>query len=182
MPRKKTTYQLEPVDVPLMFPAIEGDVENADGGIGNVHATRDLVVHVTYTLHTPVGTTFQLFWGGTTPVGFYLVRDGDPPRTRFPLTVPLSFIREPWAFPVYCKIISSEDGPSQTLPLRLRVKLGRPGGKAPEPTAAGNRNLVFALEPEVELEGVSEEKAKECVLVTCHKWENMNVYDQLILA
>ncbi|TFY90229.1 hypothetical protein DYL59_08945 [Pseudomonas kairouanensis] len=182
MSRKKAKYQLEPVDVPLMFPAIEGDVENADGGIGIVHATRDLVVHVTYPFLTPVGTVFQLFWGSSSPVGFYLVRDGDPPRTRFPLTVPVQFIREPRAFPVYCKIISNEDGPPQTPPLNLRVNLGRPGGQAPEPIAGGNRNLVLELEPEVDLEGVSEQKAKVGVFVTCRKWLNMRVYDQLILA
>lgn len=178
----KPKYTFDPVDIPLMFPVIEGDVESADGGVGLLHATRDLVAHVTYLLSTPVGTTFQLFWGGAAPVGFYLVRDGDPPRTRFPLTVPVQFIREHWADPVYCKIISSEDGPSQTPPLRVRVNLVRPGGIAPEPTAGGNRKLLFDLEPEVALEGVSETKAKEGTVVTCHKWENMRLYDRLMFA
>lgn len=182
MTPKKATVQLDKVDIPMMYPAIEGDVEGAEGGVGIVHATRDLIVHVTYPFLAPVGTVFQLFWGTSSPVGFYLVRDGDPPRTRFPLTVPVQFIREPRAYPGYSKIISNEDGPPQTPPLNLRVNLVRPGGEAPEPIAGGNRNLVFELEPEVELEGVSEQKAKEGVLVTCRKWQNMRVYDQLILA
>ena len=101
----KQKRQLQPVDIPLMFPPIEDDVEGADGGIGKLHVTRDLVVYVDYPFSAPVGTTFQLIWHGPTPVGFYLVRDGDPPRTRFPITVPAHAILEGWADAVYCKII-----------------------------------------------------------------------------
>ena len=178
--RKK--HQLDPIDIPLMFPRIEDDLERADGGVGRLHVTRDLVVYVTYPFDVSVGTTFQLIWQGAAPVGFYLVREGDLPRTRYPLTVPSNVIRERWADPVYCKIIPSNDEPQQTPPLRLRVNLQRPGGKAPEPTEEGHRGLVFDLEPEVALEGVDETKAKQGVVVTCRKWENMAVYDLLTLT
>jgi len=178
----KQKHQLEPVDIPLMFPRIEDDVEGADGGLGSLHVTRDLVVHVNYASPVPAGTTFQLMWQGANPVGFHLVRVGDPPRTRFPITVPVNVIRERWADPVYCRIIPSNAPPQQTLPLRLRVNLQRPGGKAPEPTEDGHRGLVFELEPDVALEGVSEKKAKVGVLVTCRKWQNMGAYDLLTLV
>ena len=178
----KQKRQLDPVDIPLMFPRIKGDVEGADGGLGSLHVTRDLIVHVTYPSPVPVGTTFQLMWQGPNPVGFHLVRDSDPSRTRFPITIPAHVIREGWADPVYCRIIPSNDNPPQTPPLRLRVNLLRPGGQAPEPTGDGHRGLVFELEPEVALGGVDQNKAKVGVKVTCRKWQNMRVYDLLTLA
>lgn len=174
--------QLEPVDIPLMFPPIEGDVEAADGGIGKLHVTRPLVVYVTYPFAAPVGTTFQLIWERSSPVGYYLVRDGDPPRSRFPITVPIDVIREGLTQGVYCKIIPDNEAPQQTPPLRLRINLERPGGKAPEPTDNGHGGLVFELEEQVRLEGVDEKKAKVGVDVICRKWENMGPYDVITLV
>ncbi|MEW5749859.1 hypothetical protein [Pseudomonas lactis] len=182
MVRNLDKHVLEPVDIPLMYPPIADDAEGADGGIGRLHVTRDLVVYVDYPFSAPVGTTFQLIWHGPTPVGFYLVRDGDPPRTRFPLTVPAHSILEGWADAMYCRIIPDNEPPQQTPPLRLRINLQRPGGKAPEPTDKGHGGLVFKLEPQVELEGVDEQKARDGVTVTCHKWENMGPYDLLTLV
>ncbi|MBN1079620.1 hypothetical protein JNO13_01610 [Pseudomonas sp. 1079] len=61
--RPSLTPNLPVVDIPLMHPPIEGDIENADGGIGVSHTMRPLVVHIDRPDGTPEGTLFELYWG-----------------------------------------------------------------------------------------------------------------------
>ncbi|PFG71763.1 hypothetical protein DM05_2136 [Pseudomonas poae] len=173
--------ELPPVDIPLMQPPIAGDVENADGGIGVSHTLRPLVVHIDRPTNTPEGTFFELFWGGGDPVAYNLIREGDQNLTRIPFTVPYDSIREPWADPVYVRVIRSSGNESRTQPLRLRVNLQHPGGQDPNP-APGNQGLVFELPDDVRLGGVSADRARQGVEVVVRHWLNMAAYDLLILV
>ena len=84
MVRNLDKHVLEPVDIPLMYPPIADDAEGADGGIGRLHVTRDLVVYVDYPFSAPVGTTFQLIWHGPTPVPARPARLAAEWGSRFP--------------------------------------------------------------------------------------------------
>ncbi|MBF6029856.1 hypothetical protein ICY20_19060, partial [Pseudomonas sp. P115] len=123
---------LPPVEIGLLYPPIPGDRERADGGIGLRHVEVPLVVHIARPLNTPIATTFQFYWAGVL-VALSQIRDGDEHLTRIPFTVPLNVVREAWADPVFANVIRTSGNNSQTLPLRLRVNLRRPGGQAPEP-------------------------------------------------
>ncbi|WP_330215922.1 hypothetical protein [Pseudomonas sp. AM8] len=173
--------ELPPVDIPLMQPPIAGDLEEADGGIGVSHTLRPLVVHIDRPSSTPEGTFFELFWGGGDPVAYNLIREGDQNLTRIPFTVPYDSIREPWADPVYVRVIRSSGNESRTQPLRLRVNLQHPGGQDPNP-APGNQGLVFELPDDVRLGGVSADRARQGVEVIVRHWLNMAAYDLLILV
>ncbi|CAI8866618.1 FlgD_ig domain-containing protein [Pseudomonas marginalis] len=173
--------ELPPVDIPLMQPPIAGDLEEADGGIGVSHTLRPLVVHIDRPSSTPEGTFFELFWGGGDPVAYNLIREGDQNLTRIPFTVPYDSIREPWADPVYVRVIRSSGNESRTQPLRLRVNLQHPGGQDPNP-APGNQGLVFELPDDVRLGGVSADRARQGVEVVVRHWLNMAAYDLLILV
>ncbi|QHF44916.1 hypothetical protein PspS35_14440 [Pseudomonas sp. S35] len=173
--------ELPAVDIPLMQPPIEGDLEKADGGIGVSHTMRPLVVHIDRPDSTPEGTHFELIWGGGTPVAFNLIREGDENLARIPFTVPSDSIREAWADPVYVQVIRSNANPSRTRPLRLRVNLQHPGGQDPNP-APGNQGLVFELPDDVRLGGVSADRARQGVEVIVRHWLNMAAYDLLILV
>ncbi|MBL4981443.1 hypothetical protein [Pseudomonas fluorescens] len=179
--RPSLTPNLPVVDVPLMHPPIEGDIENADGGIGVSHTMRPLVVHIDRPDGTPEGTLFELYWGPGSPVAFNLIREGDEHLTRIPFTVPFDSIREPWADPVQVLVICGSDDNSQTAPLRLRVNLQHPGGEDLNP-APGNQNLMLELPEDVRLEGVNDERAKLGVEIICRHWSNMAAYDLLIVV
>jgi len=179
--RPSLTPNLPVVDIPLMHPPIEGDIENADGGIGVSHTMRPLVVHIDRPDGTPEGTLFELYWGPGNPVAFNLIREGDEHLTRIPFTVPFDSIREPWADPVQVLVICGSDDNSQTAPLRLRVNLQHPGGEDLNP-APGNQNLMLELPEDVRLEGVNDERAKLGVEIICRHWSNMAAYDLLIVV
>lgn len=172
---------LPPVDIPLLQPPIEGDVDKADGGVGVSHILRPLVVHIDRPDNTPKDTLFELFWGPGTPVAFNLIREGDEALTRIPFTVPLNSINESWADPVYARVIRPSGDPSQTRPLRLRVNLQYPGGQDPNP-APGNQGLVFELPEDVRRGGVDAARAKQGVEVIFRYWLNMAAYDLLIFV
>ncbi|MGN8103354.1 hypothetical protein [Pseudomonas sp. 22072] len=179
--RPSLTPNLPVVDIPLMHPPIEGDIENADGGIGVSHTMRPLVVHIDRPDGTPEGTLFELYWGPGSPVAFNLIREGDEHLTRIPFTVPFDSIRESWADPVQVLVIRGSDDNSQTAPLRLRVNLQHPGGEDLNP-APGNQNLILELPEGVRLEGVNDERAKLGVEIICRHWSNMAAYDLLIVV
>lgn len=179
--RPSLTPNLPVVDIPLMHPPIEGDIENADGGIGVSHTMRPLVVHIDRPDGTPEGTLFELYWGPGSPVAFNLIREGDEHLTRIPFTVPFDSIRESWADPVQVLVIRGSDDNSQTAPLRLRVNLQHPGGEDLNP-APGNQNLILELPEDVRLEGVNDERAKLGVEIICRHWSNMAAYDLLIVV
>lgn len=179
--RPSLTPNLPVVDIPLMHPPIEGDIENADGGIGVSHTMRPLVVHIDRPDGTPEGTLFELYWGPGSPVAFNLIREGDEHLTRIPFTVPFDSIRESWADPVQVLVIRGSDDNSQTAPLRLRVNLQHPGGEDLNP-APGNQNLMLELPEDVRLEGVNDERAKLGVEIICRHWSNMAAYDLLIVV
>ena len=179
--RPNLRAELPAVDIPLMQPPIEGDFEQADGGIGVSHTMRPLVVHIDRPDGTPEGTLFELFWGPGNPVAFNLIREGDEQLTRIPFTVPPDSIRESWADPVYVLVIRGSGNDAQTRPLRLRVNLEHPGGEDLNPLP-GNQNLVFELPEDVRLGGVSADRAKEGVDVLVRHWQNMAAYDVLILV
>lgn len=180
-PKSPFKADLPPVEIGLLYPPIPGDHENADGGIGLRHVEVPLVVHIARPPATPRGTSFQLYWAGVA-VAFNQIREGDEGLTRIPFTVPLNVVREAWASPVFVRVIRPSDNSSETAPLRLRVTLKRPAGLAPEPTQNGNRNLVLALPPDVEIGGVSDDRAKLGVEVTIRHWLNMAAYDFLRLV
>uniref|UniRef100_UPI000A847DD6 hypothetical protein n=1 Tax=Pseudomonas fluorescens TaxID=294 RepID=UPI000A847DD6 len=173
--------ELPPVDIPLLHPAIEGDIEKADGGIGVSHTLRPLVVHIDRPDNTPLDTLFELFWGPGNPVAFNLIREGDEQLRRIPFTVPTDDIRESWADPVYVVVSRPSDSPLQTQPLRLRVNLQYPGGQDPGP-APGNQNLVFELPEDVRLGGVDAARAEQGVEVIFRSWLHMAAYDLLIFV
>lgn len=179
--RPSLTPNLPVVDIPLMHPPIEGDIENADGGIGVSHTMRPLVVHIDRPDGTPEGTLFELYWGPGSPVAFNLIREGDEHLTRIPFTVPFDSIRESWADPVQVLVIRGSGDNSQTAPLRLRVNLQHPGGEDLNP-APGNQNLMLELPEDVRREGVNDERAKLGVEIICRYWSNMAAYDLLIVV
>ncbi|WP_168232948.1 hypothetical protein [Pseudomonas veronii] len=172
---------LPPVEIGLLQPPIVGDHERADGGIGIRHTEIPLVVHIARPPSTPKGTSFEFYWAGVA-VAFNQIRDGDENLTRIPFTISQNFIRESWADPVQVRVIRLSGNPSETMPLRLRVNLRRPGGIAPEPTQPGNRKLVLVLPPDVEIDGINDDRAKLGVQITFRHWENMAPYDLLRLA
>ena len=169
------------VEIGLLYPPIPGDHERADGGIGLRHVEVPLVVHIARPNSTPRGTHFQLYWANVL-VALNQIRDGDEGLTRIPFTVPLNAVRETWADPVFARVIRPSGNPSETAPLRLRVNLKRPGGQAPEPTQDGNRNLVLVLPPDVEIGGISDDRAKLGVEVILRHWLNMAAYDLIQLV
>jgi len=174
---------LPSVDIPLLQPPISGDVENSDGGIGLRHVEHPLVVHIDRPEATPPGTFFQLYWGSSSqPVAFNLLLEGDEGLTRIPFTVSQSHIREAWADPVFVRVLRGTGNQSETKPLRLRVNLRRPGGRDPNDGEPGHQGLVFELPPDVLLDGISETRAQQGVIVTFRYWENMAAYDLITLA
>lgn len=173
------------VDIPLLQPPIDDDVEHADGGIGLRHVEHPLVVHIDRPDNTPDGTVFELFWGNTEqPVAVNFIREGDEQLSRIPFMVPLDEILEDWADPVFAKVIrvEGEGENSETRRLRLRVNLQRPGGRDPDSDMPGHQNLVLELPADVVRDGISEARAHLGVEVVCRYWENMAPYDLIILA
>ncbi len=181
-PASTSAPDLPPVEIGLLQPPIPDDHEGADNGIGLRHIEVPLVVHIARPQATPLTTHFKLHWGPGDAVAFNQIREGDEDLTRIPFTVPRNIIRESWADPVFVQVIRPSGNPSETLPLRLRVNLRRPGRVAPEPTHDGNRNLVLELPADVELGGVSDDRAKLGVEITFRHWLDMAAYDLLRLV
>lgn len=174
---------LPPIDIPLRQSPIPGDVDNADCGIGLRHVEHPLVVHIDRPDYTPPGTFFQLFWGSLTqPVAFNFLGEGDTGLTRIPFTVLQNHIQEFLAYPVFVRVIRPSNNISETLPLRVRVNLRRPGGRDPDDQVPGHQGLVFELPPDVLLDGIDETRATQGVIVTFRYWENMAAYDRITLA
>ncbi|OLY76816.1 hypothetical protein AU074_03335 [Pseudomonas sp. ATCC PTA-122608] len=178
-----TTNLLPPVEISLSQPPIPGDADNADCGIGLRHVEHPLVVYIDRPDATPPGTFFQLFWGSLTqPAAFNFLGEGDAGLTRIPFTVTQDRIQEFWADPVFARVIRDGGNLSETLPLRVRVNLQRPGGRDPDDKVPGHQGLVFELPPDVLLDGIDETRATQGVIATFRYWENMAAYDRITLA
>jgi hypothetical protein len=184
MPKRPAPLTLLPaVDIPQLQPPIDGDLERADGGIGLRHVEHPLVVHMDRPENTPEGTVFELFWGDRIrSVATTIVREGDEGVTRIPFTVSPDDVHEPWADPVFAKVVRYNGADSETRPLRLRVNLQRPGGRDPDDNTPGHQNLIVDLPEDVLRDGISDVRARIGVEVVCRYWENMAAYDLIILA
>ena len=181
MPKHRTRHDpLPAVQISLLHPPIEGDVAQADGGIGLIHLAHPLVVHVERPENTPEGTLFELFWGDSyRPVASNFIREGDENISRVALTVPAGSILDGFANPVFARITGNDGDERETHPLNLRISRLRPGGRDPDPDKDGNQNLIYELPDDVVSEPIDDDRAQSGIEVTFRYWLNMAAYDLL---
>jgi hypothetical protein len=184
--KKPTTPLLPPIEVPMLEPRIEGDVDGAYGGVGLRHV-EDLRGLVLYVINPKVGvgggSVLSLFWGNTNvPVASTPIREEDKNEDRFALTVPLHFIVEDWANPVFARLRPTGGNPIETERIKLRVSLRRPGGLDPDDATPHHQGLVKVVPAQVLLNGVDETTAQAGVKILIRHYEHMRPYDLIILA
>ena len=184
MPRQPVPHEFLPaLEIHSLAPPIEGDIEQADGGIGLRHVAFPLVVHIARPDNSPVGTLFELFWGESPwPVASNFIREGDEGLISIPFSVSVDHILEEWADPVFVRVTGEDGTERQTLPLKLRVNLRRPAGRDPDIDTPGHQNLVYELPPDVLIGVIDDERALQGVEIVFRYWVNMAAYDLLICA
>jgi hypothetical protein len=175
---------LPSIDVPLLEPLIDGDLEGAHGGIGLRHTESNLVVY----LKNPKdgvgpGSVATLYWGNrNVPVASTPIREGEENLDRFPLTVPAHRIVEYWANPVFGRLRRTSGNDMLTEELKLRVSLNHPGGFDPCDKEEGHQGLVYVVPPEITLNGVNEAAALAGVRIIIRHWLYMRAYDLISLV
>lgn len=180
---------LPQIEIPGMEPQIPEDIEHpenpngpADGGIGRRHVEHPLIAHMKRPEGTPPGTQFYLYWGNNPlPVAQKIISDEDEELVFISFSVYSNYIREFWADPVFVQVKRPSGNPQNSEPLRLRVNRRRPGGRDSDDTP-GNQNLVFELPPDVVSNGINEERALLGIEVIFRYWENMSIYDLIVLV
>lgn len=113
------------------------------------------------------------------PVAHTFVMAGDAQREWLPILLPAASIKPEWIDPLECRI--NRTGAS-TLPLRLRVDLNLPAGLDPDPTRPGHQGLVIDLPADVQVNGVSEARAREGIVITLKNYRHMAVGDRILLC
>ncbi|KAA8562886.1 hypothetical protein FX985_02953 [Pseudomonas extremaustralis] len=175
---------LPAIVVPLTEPPIEGDIDDAAGGIGPRHTESALVVYLVNPKDgVSAGSIASLYWGNrNVPVASTPIREGEENLDLIPLTVPAHRIVEFWANPVFGKLRRASGNETLTEERKYRVLLTRPGGRDPNDGIPGHQGLVYVIPPEVLLYGVNETTALAGVKILIRHWQNMHVYDLIILA
>ncbi len=176
------TSKLRPLFIPDLE-IIEGNPEGFVGGIGLRNVESPFLVYVINPKDgVDPGIVATLHWvDRNVPVASTPIRPGDEDLELIPLTVPNHNIREFLANPVYAKLRHRSGNTSESDPVKLHVRLHRPGGE-PGPQPGGHKGLEYVVPLEVVLHGVSEATALTGVKIIIRYWEHMRPYDLIRLV
>lgn len=179
-PRRRDN-ELPPIVIPNLFAPREGDTES-DGAMGIRHAEQDYDVMLKNPDATPLNTYIRLFWDSPTqPVTHLIVDERNINSDYFTLRVPKERIRPVWAHP-FCIIKRPSENETSTQPLDVWVDLTRPGGRDPNAELPGHQGFVFVLPPDIEIDGVDDERAKSNIDIDIQPYLHMGVFDTCYIA
>jgi hypothetical protein len=154
---------------PVIISGLVTPVTGGDGGI-NISIVKDnpsgVLSAVDPWLSMQVGDRIDLYWDGAA-VGSRVVAASDIDQRLF-FYLPADPITPDWAENVYYSLTRSGSPTAEDcVPLRLRVKLDRPGGRDEDPHLPGHSQLKAPqLPPDVIDNGVDAQWAKDGIPVT----------------
>ncbi|MCF7530909.1 hypothetical protein [Pseudomonas petrae] len=178
--RDYSTLALRPVLIAgLVTPVVGGD-----GGV-NISMVEDnlsgLLTVIDPWLRMQVGDRVDIYWDGLS-VGGRDVTDADIDK-RMAFYLPTEPIQPDWAEKVsYSLTRAGSNVPEESAPLRLRVKLDRPGGKDRDPHQPGHSELAAPQLPQDVIDnGVDAQWAKDGIPVTIAAYPGRAARDTLEL-
>ncbi|MEX6663592.1 hypothetical protein [Pseudomonas sp. W2-17] len=154
---------------PLLISGLVTPVVGGDGGV-NISMVEDnpegMFTLVDPWPHMEIGDRVDIYWGDVFAEGREVVAADVNERMFFYL--PTDLIQPDWAEKVFYSLTHASSGETDdSVPLRLRVKLDRPGGKDRDPHLPGHSELAAPQLPQdVVTNGVDAEWAKKGVPVT----------------
>lgn len=182
-PRKpgRRDNELPPIVIPNLFAPREGDTES-DGAMGIRHAEQDYDVMLKKPDVIPLNSYIRLFWDSPTqPVSHLIVDERNINEDYFTIRVPKERIRPVWAHP-FCIIKTPSNHETPTRPLKIWTDLTRPGGRDPDYEIPGHQGFVFNLPPDIEIDGVDDDRAKLNIDIEIQPYLNMGVFDTCYIA
>ncbi|TFY87981.1 hypothetical protein DYL59_17130 [Pseudomonas kairouanensis] len=167
------------LSIPGLFPAHDW-APDIDGYLGRDSIDKPLLVYVSLPHDAHEGQLLELFRDNTQlPVAHTFVRKEDLQRAHVPLVLPAYAIYPSLIDTLVCRINQTGD---YSQPMRLGVNLDFPVGADPDPLQSGHQGLSVGLPADIAIDGISEPRARQNVVIRVTPYSDMAAHDRLLLC